>query len=152
MNTMPKCGRLARRDRAAGSAVLPAADTAAAAPDRAAERRNFVSPSTRAARWCRRAELARIRVEHLAETEHGLRITLPVSKGDRAMKGAVVGIPYGQSELCPVRALRRWLDAAGITEGPLFRRIWATRLVVAMASPANRPDDDSCGMIDAACR
>jgi integrase len=74
----------------------------------------------------RRAELARIRVEHLEETEHGLRITLPVSKGDRAMKGTVVGIPYGQSELCPVRALRRWLAAAGITEGPLFRRIWAT--------------------------
>jgi hypothetical protein len=31
----------------------------------------------------RRAELARIEVAHLGEAEHGLRITLPFSKGDR---------------------------------------------------------------------
>jgi hypothetical protein len=42
------------------------------------------------------------------------------------MKGVVVGIPYGTSDLCPVRALRRWQQAAGITAGPVFRRIWAT--------------------------
>ena len=35
-----------------------------------------------------------------------------------------VPLPYGQTELCPVRALARWQDAAGITEGPVFRRIW----------------------------
>ena len=74
----------------------------------------------------RRSELARIAVEHVEETEHGLRVTLPVSKGDRASKGVVVGIPYGSSDLCPVRALRRWQQAAGITEGALFRRIWMT--------------------------
>jgi integrase len=74
----------------------------------------------------RRAELARIEVADLEEGEHGLRITLPFSKGDRESKGVQVGIPYGTSELCPVRALKRWLDAAGITRGPLFRRIWAT--------------------------
>jgi integrase len=74
----------------------------------------------------RRAELARIEVAHLEESEHGLRITLPFSKGDRESKGVQVGIPYGMSELCPVRALKRWRDAAGITQGPLFRRIWTT--------------------------
>jgi len=74
----------------------------------------------------RRAELARIEVGHIEDTEHGLRITLPVSKGDRAMLGVQVGIPYGGSELCPVRALRRWLQAASISEGAIFRRIWAT--------------------------
>jgi len=74
----------------------------------------------------RRAELARIRIEDLEETEHGLRVTLPRSKGDRRSIGTLVGIPYGTSDLCPVRALRRWLEAAGITAGPLFRRIWAT--------------------------
>jgi integrase len=74
----------------------------------------------------RRAELARIAIEHIEETEHGLRITLPVSKGDRALQGVQVGIPYGHSDLCPVRALRRWQQDAGITTGPLFRRIWAT--------------------------
>lgn len=74
----------------------------------------------------RRAELARIAVEHVEETEHGLRVTLPVSKGDRELKGVQVGVPYGSSELCPVRALKRWLQAAGISQGALFRRIWAT--------------------------
>ena len=74
----------------------------------------------------RRAELARIELGHIENTEHGLRITLPVSKGDRGLKGVEVGIPYGSSELCPVRALRRWLQAASISEGAVFRRIWAT--------------------------
>jgi integrase len=87
----------------------------------------------------RRSELARIRIEHLEETEHGLRITLPLSKGDRAMKGTVVGIPYGRSELCPVRALRRWQQVADITDGPLFRRIRTTpRPAAAPASPRAR--------------
>jgi integrase len=74
----------------------------------------------------RRAELARIEIGHLEEAEHGLRITLPFSKGDRESKGVEVGIPYGVSELCPVRALNRWLAASGIAEGAVFRRIWAT--------------------------
>ena len=72
----------------------------------------------------RRAELAAIDVADVEAADHGLRITLPVSKGDRARKGVQVGIPYGSSDLCPVRALARWRDAAGITAGPLFRRIW----------------------------
>ena len=28
-----------------------------------------------------------------------------------------VPLPYGRTELCPVRALARWLDAAAITDG-----------------------------------
>jgi site-specific recombinase XerC len=74
----------------------------------------------------RRSELARIAVEHIEHCEHGLRIILRVSKGDRARKGVQVGIPYGTSELCAVRAVARWRAAAGITTGPLFRRIWTT--------------------------
>jgi hypothetical protein len=31
----------------------------------------------------------------------------------------------GTTALCPIRALRRWQDAAGITEEAVFRRIWA---------------------------
>jgi hypothetical protein len=72
----------------------------------------------------RRSELAQIATDHIERCEEGLRITLPVSKGDRARKGVQVGIPYGTSELCPVRALERWQNAAGITTGPVFRRIW----------------------------
>lgn len=82
----------------------------------------------------RRSELAGIQIAHLEPSEHGLRITLPFSKGDREMKGVVVGIPFGSSALCPVRALRRWLAAASIADGPVFRRIWAT------PRPATAPD------------
>jgi hypothetical protein len=35
----------------------------------------------------RRGELAGIEVDHLEACKHGLRITMPVSKGDRARKG-----------------------------------------------------------------
>ena len=72
----------------------------------------------------RRAELAAIRVDYLEPRERGLRLTLPRSKGDRTGSGITIAIPYGVTELCPVRALRRWQDAAGITEGAVFRRIW----------------------------
>ena len=72
----------------------------------------------------RRAELAAIRVEHLEPCERGLRLTLPHSKGERTGAAVTVAIPHGSTELCPIRALRRWQDAAGITEGAVFRRIW----------------------------
>jgi site-specific recombinase XerC len=73
----------------------------------------------------RRSELAAIHVAHLEPRERGLRLTLPRSKGERAGKTVTVAIPYGATALCPVRALRRWQEAAGITEGAVFRRIWA---------------------------
>ena len=72
----------------------------------------------------RRSELARIAIADLEESEHGLRIFVPFSKGDRERNGVQVGVPYGTSALCPVRALKRWCDAASITQGPIFRRIW----------------------------
>ena len=71
----------------------------------------------------RRSELAAIRVEHLEKTDRGIRLTLPHSKG--AQETAVtVPLPYGDTELCPVHALEAWLQAAGLTAGPVFRRIW----------------------------
>jgi len=63
-------------------------------------------------------------VEHLEVSERGLRLTLPRSKGDRTGVGVTVAIPYGATELCPVRALRRWQEAANITGGAVFRRIF----------------------------
>jgi hypothetical protein len=73
----------------------------------------------------RRSELAAIRIEHLEPTLRGLRLTLPRSKGDRDGRGVTMAIPHGTTALCPVRALRRWLEAAGIVEGGVFRRIWS---------------------------
>jgi len=54
----------------------------------------------------------------------GLRLTLPHPKGERTRRGVTVAIPHGSTELCPVRALRHRRQAAEITEGPVFRRIW----------------------------
>jgi site-specific recombinase XerC len=71
----------------------------------------------------RRSELAAIHIEHLEKTDRGIRLTLPHSKG--AQDSAVtVPLPYGDTELCPVHALEAWLAAAGLTAGPVFRRIW----------------------------
>lgn len=72
----------------------------------------------------RRSELARIEFGEIEESEHGLRIFLPFSKGDRQRTGVQVGIPYGVSALCPVRALQHWCRSAQIVKGPVFRRIW----------------------------
>jgi hypothetical protein len=64
------------------------------------------------------------RAEHLEASERGLRLTLPRSKGDRTGSGVTVAIPYGTTELCPVRALRRRQEAANSTAGAVFRRIF----------------------------
>jgi integrase len=71
----------------------------------------------------RRSELAAIRVEQLEKTERGLRLTLHQTKGSQT-EAVIVPLPYGQTELCPVRALTAWLEEAGIASGPVFRRIW----------------------------
>ncbi len=71
----------------------------------------------------RRSELAAIRFEQLEKTDRGFRLTLAQTKGEQA-DAVTVPLPYGDTELCPVRALELWQQAAGLTEGPVFRRIW----------------------------
>lgn len=72
----------------------------------------------------RRSELAAIEFRHLEPDARGLKLTLPRSKGDRNSRGVTVALPHGETALCPVRALEAWLNAAGITDGPVFRRVW----------------------------
>jgi len=71
----------------------------------------------------RRSELAAIRFEHLEQTDRGIRLTLPQTKGEQA-NAVTVPLPYGDTELCPVHALEQWQQAVGLSEGPVFRRIW----------------------------
>jgi integrase len=53
-----------------------------------------------------------------------LELLLPRSKTDQEHEGARIGIPRGKNEdTCPVRALRAWLEAAGIERGPVFRAV-----------------------------
>lgn len=72
----------------------------------------------------RRSELVSLDVSDVNLTRDGAIITLRRSKTDQEGQGRKVGIPYGsRPETCPVRALERWLEVSGITEGALFRPI-----------------------------
>src|SRR5262249_34380935 len=74
----------------------------------------------------RRSELVALNVDDLEETAEGMLVTLHRSKTDQEGLGRRVAIPRGEIA-CPVAALRAWLDAAGITEGAIFRRIFNKR-------------------------
>jgi integrase len=72
----------------------------------------------------RRSELVGLNVKDVEFTCDGLIITVERSKTDQEGRGSKIGIPYGGSPLtCPVRALRSWLTAANISEGPVFRGV-----------------------------
>jgi integrase len=72
----------------------------------------------------RRGELTRIRCEDLAFAADGVAIRVPRSKEDQQGVGAFVHIAANPAPThCPVRALREWLAAAGITAGFVFRRV-----------------------------
>ena len=72
----------------------------------------------------RRSELAGIHIGDLKFSGDGVVVTVRKSKTDQDGAGREVGLPFGASqETCPVRALRQWLDRAGIREGPVFRSV-----------------------------
>jgi integrase len=72
----------------------------------------------------RRSELVSLNVADVQFTTAGAVVTLRRSKTDQEGQGTKKGIPFGTSAAtCPVRALKAWLDASGISEGPIFRPI-----------------------------
>jgi site-specific recombinase XerD len=72
----------------------------------------------------RRSELVSLTVEDLQETAKGLLVTIRRSKTDQEGKGMVKGVVRGEhADTCPVSALLEWIQAAGITSGPVFRNI-----------------------------
>ncbi|MBA3530543.1 MAG: integrase, partial [Ardenticatenales bacterium] len=72
----------------------------------------------------RRSELVGLDVADVAFMPQGMVITLRKSKTDQEGQGQKKAIPYGaRPETCPVRALKAWLKAAGIGEGPLLRGV-----------------------------
>lgn len=87
----------------------------------------------------RRSELAALKMDDLTVDEDGMQIRLGRSKGDPQRKGALIGIPRGLTRNCPVLAYETWLRQAGITEGPVFRRIWSARGHRAGTTPVGTP-------------
>ena len=71
----------------------------------------------------RRSELVAIRVADLSFGPHGSASCCP-SKSDQEGQRTIVHVPANPlTAHCPVAALRAWLDAAGIQDGWVFRRI-----------------------------
>lgn len=71
----------------------------------------------------RRSEVVGLDVEDVAFVPDGLLVTLRRSKTDQEGAGRKVGIPYGRTRACPVKALRTWLDKAEVASGPIFRPV-----------------------------
>src|SRR5438876_1045357 len=72
----------------------------------------------------RRSELVSLDVADIQFTDDGLVVSLRRSKTDQEGEGRKVGIPHASKpQTCPVRALKAWMEAAGISEGALFRSV-----------------------------
>jgi integrase len=72
----------------------------------------------------RRESAVAVTVESLEFCDSGMVHHQGRSKTDQEGIGRIIGIPFGSSPAtCPVRAMRRWLEAAQITSGPVFRAV-----------------------------
>lgn len=72
----------------------------------------------------RRSELVALDVADLQFTAEGLLLKLRRSKTDQEGAGREIAIPHGaHAETCAVRAAQAWLEASGITVGPVFRPV-----------------------------
>jgi hypothetical protein len=64
-----------------------------------------------------------LQLEHITVSPgEGMTLFLPRSKTDRTRVGRTCKAP-ALSRLCPVAAYQDWVANAGLTEGPVFRRI-----------------------------
>ena len=71
----------------------------------------------------RRSELVRLDVADLEFVRHGLVVNLRHSKTDQEGRGRKIGIPFGRTKHCPVKATETWLQRAEISGGPILRPI-----------------------------
>jgi integrase len=71
----------------------------------------------------RRSELVGLQYQDMTQYDSGMELLLRRSKTDQEGAGRTVFLPYARGSLCPVKALKNWLELAGITTGPLFRPI-----------------------------
>lgn len=71
----------------------------------------------------RRAELVALDVSHIAWHREGIIVHVARSKTDQLGEGVDVPVHAAGGALCPVLALRAWIDATRIEHGPIFRRV-----------------------------
>ncbi|WP_210215764.1 site-specific integrase [Roseitalea porphyridii] len=68
----------------------------------------------------RRSELIGLNAEDIDFARQGMVITLRRSKTDQDGAGRKIGIPFGRTRHCPVKALEGWLDNSAIDRDPIF--------------------------------
>ncbi len=87
----------------------------------------------------RRSDLAGLTVSQCARHGDDYLVALGGPGADHHAEGRIIGLPaFAGSPLCPVAALDAWLDAAAITEGPLFRKVTRYQTISEAAlSPAS---------------
>lgn len=72
----------------------------------------------------RRSEIASLNVSSLAFRDDALVVTLGQTKTDQAGQGYKIVLPVLKDQtIDPSSAVRAWLSASGISEGPLFVRV-----------------------------
>ncbi len=70
----------------------------------------------------RRSELVALTLADVERAPDGIVLHISRSKTDQEGQGAQIAVPTGR-KLKPVEALDAWLNAAPITQGPIFRRV-----------------------------
>jgi hypothetical protein len=68
----------------------------------------------------RRSELAAINLNDFERVREGVVLTIRRSKTDQDGVGRKIGIPFGRTIHCPVRALENWLSARRSRTDPFF--------------------------------
>ena len=71
----------------------------------------------------RRSELVSLNVEDVQFTGEGTIIRLQRSKTDQEGRGRDIAIPRVRGRSCPSKSLQAWIQASGIVDGALFRRV-----------------------------
>lgn len=72
----------------------------------------------------RRAALCALDRADVTFVPEGMDLIIRKDKTDQTGQGRELSISYGKHrDTCPVRALRTWLQAAGINAGPIFRGV-----------------------------
>ena len=71
----------------------------------------------------RRSELVGLQRSDIEFVEQGLIINLRKSKTDQESNGRKIAIPYARGSVCPVLAIKNWIELSKISEGAIFRPV-----------------------------
>jgi integrase len=93
-------------------------------PDGLAGIRDRAMVLTSFALGLRASDVVGLNVRGVVPAGHGLDVQIARSKTDQEGVGVTLALSPGtRTDTCPVTALRAWLAAAGLEDGPLFRSV-----------------------------